>query len=329
MKPHVLLVNDDGPPSPSSPYVLQLYRALVEHGWSVRVVLPSSQKSWSGTTYTVSQREVRYWYYYPLKDNFTGTDPGTAECWSDTRRAIDYARGEIAEWVLVDGSPSTCTNVGLFTGDALFGCADAGACDLVVSGPNFGRNSGTAFAVSSGTLGAALAGSLCDVRSVAISYGHFATNPPTLEPGPGRAKLDEDEAAEAAALACQHSVTILQQLWDQWDRDADVQAYSINVPLAETLREPQVRWHYPLPTAPDRVDRTPPLGIPITGSNAHDGSYLVFRPDLRQSLRPPEPDLEPGTDAWAMCKGIIGIARLRAGIAEVIAEEELAPPSCT
>lgn len=41
--------------------------------------------------------------YYPLRDNFDGSHPDTQRCWSNTRRTIDHHRGEIAEWVLVDG----------------------------------------------------------------------------------------------------------------------------------------------------------------------------------------------------------------------------------
>ena len=41
--PYALLVNDDGPPSKSSPYVLDLYQQLIAKGWRVRVVLPSSR----------------------------------------------------------------------------------------------------------------------------------------------------------------------------------------------------------------------------------------------------------------------------------------------
>lgn len=46
--PRVLITNDDGPPSPnSSPFVYPFAQALAkELGWEVKVVLPSTQKSW-------------------------------------------------------------------------------------------------------------------------------------------------------------------------------------------------------------------------------------------------------------------------------------------
>ncbi len=46
---HILVVNDDGPPSPhSSPYVHSLVRALQAAGHVVSVCLPDTQRSWIG-----------------------------------------------------------------------------------------------------------------------------------------------------------------------------------------------------------------------------------------------------------------------------------------
>lgn len=42
--------------------------------------------------------------------------------------------GEGEEWVLVDGTPATCAQLGLFH---FFG--ESGGVDVVVSGPNYGR----------------------------------------------------------------------------------------------------------------------------------------------------------------------------------------------
>jgi broad specificity polyphosphatase/5'/3'-nucleotidase SurE len=62
----VLLTNDDGPPSPASPYIFRFYALLSSLGWDVKVVInlsgdrrfngsnsyqviiPSTQKSWIG-----------------------------------------------------------------------------------------------------------------------------------------------------------------------------------------------------------------------------------------------------------------------------------------
>lgn len=213
---------------------------------------------------------------------------------------------------------------------------------LVVSGPNFGRNTGTAFSVSSGTLGAALAGSLCDVRGIAISYGHFTSSPPTLDGRKDAPPLSAEERTEAHALACKHTVSIIVQLWDRWPHDAKVQTYSINVPLCERLRAPRVCWtrvwesrhvqQYVLPNEPHDKDaqRVRPLGVsPHPVQHAEHGSYLDFRPNLARAMRPvgDEP-LEEGTDAWAMCEGYIGISRLVASF-EQVDGAGVAPPTCS
>lgn len=248
--------------------------------------------------------------------------------------------------MLVDGVPSACTNIGLFTGNELFGEAWAGPIDVVISGPNFGRNTGTAFSISSGTLGAALAGSLCDTRSIAISFCHFKQEPPTLEArrqsGPsgvqrsGAPSLTPDAFDALSHLACTHSVRLCEQLHDAWESDNDVQAYSINVPIAETLHEPHVLWTriwssrhtqlYPLPNEPDDASRIEPLGIAPKDDSCDDNtpcSYLAFRPNLARAMCPPEP--EPGTDVWAITRGDISISRLLASFAQVAAGERPAP----
>lgn len=268
---------------------------------------------------------------------------GATSAVRSTRRAAKLPNG--SWWTgyvaVLTQTPSTCTNIGLFTLNALLGTPDAPPATLVVSGPNFGRNTGTAFSVSSGTLGAALAGSLGGVHGVAISYGHFATNPPTLEPRDNVPKLSKEECTEVTALACKYCVSILQQLWDGWANDAQVQVYSINVPLCETLKVPKVCWtriwhsqhvqQYPLPSeGREDAARLLPLGVPIHAVQQEaNASYLDFRPNLARSMRPvgDEP-LEEGTDAWAICHGYIGISRLVACF-EQVRSDDVAPPTCS
>lgn len=228
-------------------------------------------------------------------------------------------------------SPSTCTNVGLFTGNDLFDTPDAEPISLVISGPNFGRNTGTAFSVSSGTLGAALAGSLSGVRGIAISYGHFATAPPTLLPRENVPKLSPEACTEMTAMATHCCTSIVQQLWDRWDSDADVRVYSINVPLAETLRQPTVCWtrvwesrHAKLYAVPQldsagaASPAVPPGAATDTTSTHTRGVFLDFKPNVAGALRPGAGvPLEEGTDVWAICNGYIGIARFVAGFTQV------------
>lgn len=327
----VLLVNDDGPPSSSSPHVLGLFEELTALGWDVSVVLPSFQKSWGSMQFSL-QGPVAYWYYYPLKDNFDGKHAGTAESWSPTRRPINHERGEIAEWILIDGSPTTASNAGLFNQNAFFGTSaaerDASAStttpfDLVISGPNFGRNTGTAFALSSGTLGAAMAASLAGVRSIAVSFGHFTANPPTFADrskarGPG---LEPVELRKLAAKANKFAAELIQRLYTNWDNEPDVGCYSINVPLCETVTKPEVVWtriwenrygplfaakttaNYPAPPAPQPASAPKPERV------------LHFAPNMASLLGPKK--LPEGTDVWAIMNGYVSITRLRPNFMEV------------
>lgn len=327
----VLLVNDDGPPSTSSPHVLGLYEELCALGWEVSVVLPSFQKSWGSMQFSL-QGPVAYWYYYPIKGNFDGKHRGTPQSWSATRRPINRERGEIAEWILIDGSPTTASNAGLFNQNAFFGDTpeerDKAAStktqfDLVVSGPNFGRNTGTAFALSSGTVGAAMAASLAGVRSIAVSFGHFTTNPPTFahrskSRAPG---LDAAQLRQIAATANKLSASLIQRLYDNWAHEPDVGCYSINIPLCETISQPQVIWtriwenrYGPLFAAESTATYPAPLA-PQPPTAPKPQNVLHFAPNMASLLGPTT--LPEGTDVWAILNGYVSITRLRPNFMEV------------
>lgn len=183
-----------------------------------------------------------------------------------------------AMFISLPQSPTTCANVGLFN-HSLYAPKDPNASkpfDLVLSGPNFGRNTGAAFCLSSGTLGAALAASLSDVKSIALSYGHFKVVPPSIQknidaseqatnaaaaeaskPDPAQTSaLKEERSRDEKApqgwknvapvapkdlvqIAHDLSVDIVERLVSNWEPDVGV--YGINVPLAWTLKDPKVR----------------------------------------------------------------------------------------
>ncbi|KAI5307581.1 hypothetical protein KEM55_007923, partial [Ascosphaera atra] len=112
------------------------------------------------------------------------------------------------EWILVDSTPATCVQIGLYH---YFN--ERGPIDLVVSGPNYGRNTTTVFALSSGTLGGALEAAVCGKRSIALSYAFSS----------------RDHDPVVIAEASKHSVKLIEHLHENWSQDVDV--YSINVPL--------------------------------------------------------------------------------------------------
>ncbi|KAE8258420.1 hypothetical protein A4X13_0g1702 [Tilletia indica] len=357
--PRVLLVNDDGPPSFSSPHVLPLYNALIALGWDVTVVLPSGQRSWGSMAFTI-RGNLPVWYYYPLQSNNDGSHNDDANCWSTTRRDIQSDNGEVGEWVLIDGSPTTATNVGLFNADTLFSPnthpvtrnppTDEGTAppftswaDLVISGPNFGRNTGTAFALSSGTLGAALSGALSGVKSIAISYGHFQGNSgpqrPVFPPAASTSEATVQNTAEPVKtdpaaghivrsppapehieqLATNLTVDIVKRLWEQWDEG--VQCYSVNVPLSWTLEEPKIYWtrmwenKYPKLFKQVSVDEVKEAATSSSSKRPQPAMHLTFAPPMGTMLAPS--NLQEGTDIWALMNGWVSVVKLSAKYSHV------------
>ncbi|WVQ82228.1 5'/3'-nucleotidase SurE [Cryptococcus sp. DSM 104549] len=232
-RPVVLLTNDDGPPGAASPNIYSFCKTLQTRlGWDVRVVIPNTQKSWVGKAYAINDI-ITASYFYPLEpDGLTGEV-------TDEPRPLK--EGETMEWVLLSGTPASCANIGLHI---LY----PGEIDLVISGPNYGRNSSTAFALSSGTIGAALSGALSvpipgpsdrpslhteHIPCIAVSYC-VVTRPFT----PRILELSANVAAD-----------VCKRLVDGWGEDeklpkADgererglVQIYSVNVPMVEDVLE--------------------------------------------------------------------------------------------
>lgn len=69
----ILLVNDDGPPGSESPYIFTFYKHLKQHlpSVDVKVVLPSSQKSWIGGAYHIKEI-TKGVYFYPREPDGRG-----------------------------------------------------------------------------------------------------------------------------------------------------------------------------------------------------------------------------------------------------------------
>lgn len=105
--------------------------------------------------------------------------------------------------------------------------------DLVISGPNFGRNSTALYITSSGTVGAAMEAALTGVKSIGISYAFESrTTDPII-------------TAEAAKI----SVQLIKHLYENWSKDADL--YSINIPLIKSLKLGETKIQY-VPILPNQ-----------------------------------------------------------------------------
>jgi len=204
-------VNDDGPPSnQSSPYVHSFVKNLQEAGHIVSVVLPNKQRSWIGKAHIIGQT-VKPTYFRP---GTLHNDDGTTHS-----RPLPPGSKEQEEWILVDGTPASCVQIGLY-----HYFQDRGPIDLVVSGPNYGRNSTAVFSLSSGTLGGALEAAVCQRKAIALSYAFFTRN------------HDPDIIAGAAKL----SVRLVEYLYKNWGKEVDL--YTVNVPLIENVATRKVMW---------------------------------------------------------------------------------------
>ncbi|KZT52837.1 sure-like protein [Calocera cornea HHB12733] len=345
----VLLTNDDGPPNPrESPYIFSFARALEkELGWDVKVVLPASQKSWIGKAYVIKD-VIKGKYYYPR-------EPGTSVRSSDATFRLtvitdgmgehsDASRplkdGEVAEWILLEATPATCANIALHN---LY----PGEIDLVISGPNFGRNSSACFMLSSGTIGATLSSSLSHIRSIALSYATFHHPTPAEYTPP------------ANTLSCR----IINSLYSNWGadghglRNGEVDLYSVNLPMIQALladggveavwttawRNGYGRLFTPSakkPTVKAAGPDAPPSSASSSGTSTPSGnqpSYALpkhhtdpetaahpltfhFAPDMEPLVRPDVTLLPEGTDTWALHHGFASVTPLRAAFAEPGAE---------
>ncbi|KAL4884697.1 survival protein sure-like phosphatase/nucleotidase [Aspergillus karnatakaensis] len=259
---HILVVNDDGPPSnESSPYVHSFVHTLQSAGHTVSVVLPHQQRSWIGKAHLIGAA-VKPTYFRP------GTlhkDDGTTH---------EYPRGEGEpdgdEWILINSTPASCVQIGLY-----HYFEDRGPVDLVVSGPNYGRNTTALFAMSSGTIGAAMEGAACGKRSIALSYAFSSRN------------HDPVIIAEAS----RHSVRVVEHLAKNWDEGVDL--YTVNVPLEPGVSESKVMYT-------EMLDNRWSSGSCF---DAVDAEVPVENPDQReQTLRDQEEKLEEDPTATVSAK---------------------------
>ena len=128
-KPQILVTNDDGA---DSPILLPLVRELSSFA-QVNTVVPASECSW--TSKVISR-------FKPIELALIERDGFTIHTLS--------------------GYPADCANIGIHN-------LSPNKPDLVVSGINIGSNAGLAFALSSGTIGAAVESFLSGVPAAAFS----------------------------------------------------------------------------------------------------------------------------------------------------------------
>jgi 5'-nucleotidase len=227
-----------------------LNAALVDYGFDVLVVAPVENQS--GVSHSASYR--RPVVVEPL------SQPDVFAC---------------------HGTPVDCVRVTLLS--------DLGSgVELVVSGINYGANLGDD-TLNSGTVGAAVEGSLLGVPAIAVSQQSHPRHFHILD-APDQATPAYDHAARIGALA---AATVL----DAAERPHRA-VLNLNVPAKQRLDEVRVT----------RLGRRfyPRASVPSEGA---DG-VLAFRTFGEQTGPPPPFESEPGTDFRAIEDGAVSVTGL-------------------
>jgi len=255
------------------------------------VILPHEQRSWIGKAHFVGQL-TKPTYFRPGNVH---KDDGTTHA----RPLPSDQDGE--EWILVNGTPATCAQLGLHH---FF--QDRPPIDLVVSGPNYGRNSTSLFSLSSGTIGGAMEAAVCQQKAVALSFAFWSRN----------------HDPELIAGACRHSVKLIEHLYKNWGSDVDL--YSCNVPVIadvehhKTVMTHALQNYWTSGSSFEEVEATEPDENPETREKeiresddsarseekptGHKHRHFKWAPkfgDIQKSI-----DASPaGNDGWAIAQG--------------------------
>lgn len=246
----VLVTNDDGPPDEqTSPYILNFVKTLRRlTDWEIAIAVPSQQRSWIGKAHMIG-KEIE-----GKLQTFEGT--------------------EDIEWLLLDGTPASCTSIGLsYLGDF----------DLVVSGPNYGRNTSAAYIMSSGTVGATVEASLCGVPGIALSYSYTVLRHP------------EEDITKGSEMA----VAVAKHLVKNWN--PDVQIYSVNVPLF-----PELSLKTPVHYTQLLANRFPRV---FSRPNPKEHKYH-WSPDY-DGIDAAALEAGPGSDAWTILHNEVTVTPIR------------------
>lgn len=192
----------------ASPYILPFVKLLEKLGHTVSVIVPDKQRSWIGKAHLLGQN-IQSTPYWPPEISPSEHDD-----------SVSIKDGSKYPWILVDSTPATCVQIGI---SHFFD--DRGPVDLVIAGPNFGRNTTAVFALSSGTLGAALEASACGHHAIAVSFAFF----------------DRNHDPEIIHESCTQAVRICEWLAKNgsW---GNARLYSINVPVRKGVTDRKIVW---------------------------------------------------------------------------------------
>ncbi|CCE85357.1 Piso0_004947 [Millerozyma farinosa CBS 7064] len=216
---HVLLTNDDGPlDNFSCPYIKYLVDEINEAtDWDLSVVVPNQQRSWIGKAHFAGKTLTSSYIYTKASTASPNENVNAYEGPFKLPNEKYTSDSQYQEWCLIDSTPAACSDIGIHH---VYSSRKSAPVDLVISGPNFGKNSGNLYILSSGTVGAALEAVTHGVKSMAVSYSYNSF------------KHNFYQIKEAAKI----TVRIIKKLYPKLRASDDIDLFSINVPLSDSLK---------------------------------------------------------------------------------------------
>lgn len=314
------------------------------------MIVPDVQRSWISKAHlvgeTVTTRE--YWpedVIPPQDNNTTSSSSSTSPTPhpASPQNGNGSAARQTRPWILVSSTPASCTQLGLnhlFLPSSTSTASNNSSggsdkeetnlppIDLVISGPNYGRNTTAVFALSSGTLGAALEAAVCGYRSIALSFAFF----------------DRENVPSIVAQSCAHAVKVVEHVFavgdwsarkaafipdrntqegqdkEEGSRDTrdnhSSRVFSINVPVKDGVGKEKVLWTRCLANqwrTGSCFDEDDGAASTTTTTSSASGNTRRFHwapkfTDVYNSVLA----AGPGSDGWAVKEGQTSVTALRA-----------------
>jgi 5'/3'-nucleotidase SurE len=265
---------------------------LEDAGHLVSVVIPDSSRSWIGKAHLIDET-LKVTYLPPRErrgqDGGGDDDEEAGSTDYPASAAVSCASPDGRAWVLVSGTPASCTQLGLYN---LF--PDREPVDLVISGPNHGGNVSTIYNLASGTLGGAMEAATCGKKAIALSF----------------ASKDE-QPLEIIQAASRLSVKLIEHLYVHWA--SGVELYTLNVPMRADVEQRPVLYTRALQNCWSKsslyqeVDMSPPK---ISASNCSLVANGLLRQERYFKWDPEFSDIQRsieaspcGTDAYTIKHG--------------------------
>ncbi|RCK59399.1 putative tubulin--tyrosine ligase PBY1 [Candida viswanathii] len=287
---HVLLTNDDGPLNDKlCPYMKYLVdEILTSTDWDLSIVVPDQQRSWIGKAHFAGKTLSASYIYTKISTLEPNAAINAYEGPFHRPEPKFHNNAEYQEWCLINSTPAACADIGIHH---LYTHTKEKPVDLVISGPNFGKNSSNLYILASGTVGAAMEAVTHGIKAIALSY---AFN-----------NLDHDYyiLKEAAKI----SVKLIAKLYKELQRSEEVDLFSVNIPLVDSLDIKTTKISY----APILQNYWKSIYSPLGEPNEKGQLQFSWTPDFKKVYKDGMNDLEH-TDSRVLLEEGISVTPLKA-----------------